>query len=481
MGFDSSPATMPAPSALACSQGPSWFRESRLGVSFHWGVASVPGRGDGWLRSREQMGLAAYERFFQGFQPTADWAPRWAAAVRGAGAGYAFLTAKHHDGFCLWPSALTDYHVGRTPARGRDLVREFVEATRAAGLKVGLYYSLVDWRHPDYPHFGDRQHPLRFDAEARVEEPRRDFTRYVDFLHGQVRELLSGYGPLDLLVLDFSYWDLVGEAWRGAELMRMIRDLQPGIAVNDRLEPDAIKRDAPPPWAGDFDTAELNIPREQPRAPSGRPLPFDAWFPLGRNWFHDEEDAARIAGRKSARTIIRALVNCASKNGNLNLNLAPDPSGRLHPHDVAALEAIGEWMRVNREAIDGAGAADLPKPEWGRWTQRGSTLYAHLLEPVIGHLSLPGLRGRVRRARVLATGRDAFLGNYWNVGVQQFDAPDDLFLNFEEPLGDTYPLPDATDTVIALDLATSAAERTALLAPLDAERQRAFSERRPNS
>lgn len=458
----------------------NWLHEHRLGISFHWGVASVPGRGDGWLRSRERMGLADCEQFFDGFTPTADWAHEWAAAARGAGAGYTFLTAKHHDGFCLWPSALTDYHVDRTSARGRDLVREFLDATRAAGLRVGLYYSLVDWRHPDYPHFGDRQHPMRFDENARVEEPDREFSRYVDFLHGQLRELLSGYGKIDLLVLDFSYWNMSGETWRSAELMRMIRDLQPGILVNDRLELDAIKRDDPPPWAGDFDTAELNIPREQPRTPSGRPVPFDSWFPLGRHWFHDEEDAVHVAGRKNARTLIRALVNCVSKNGNLNINLAPDPSGCLHPHDLAVLAEIGDWMRVNREAIEGAGAADLPKPEWGRWTQRGHTLYAHILEPFIGHLSLPGLRGWVKRARVLATGRDAVLGNYWNAGVQQFDAPDDIFLNFATPIGDTYPLPDETDTVVVLELTTTPEESRAALEPLDAERRRACEERVPN-
>lgn len=459
----------------------SWLRQSRFGVSFHWGVASVPARGDGWLRSAEKMPLADYDAFFDGFRPSADWASRWAAAVKDSGAGYAFLTAKHHDGFCLWPTALTDYNINRTPARGRDLVREFVDATRAAGLRVGLYYSLVDWRHPDYPHFGDRQHPLRFDPAAQAAEPSRDFSRYLDFMHGQIRELLTNYGRIDLLTVDFSYWHMSGEKWRARELVAMIRQLQPGILINDRFELDAIKQAHPPSWAGNFDSAELNIPRDPVRAADGRPLLFDSWFTLGQRWFHDDGDAANPANRKTARTLLRALVNCVSKDGVLALNLAPDATGALHSHDLATLRTMGAWLRQNGESIHGAGPADLPKPEWGRWTRKGDTLYAHILEPGIGHYSLPGLRGKVKRARVLATGRDAVLGNYWNIGVQQFDAPDDQFLNFATPLGDTHPLPDETDTVIALDLATTDAERATLLAPLEAERLRACTERHPNT
>jgi alpha-L-fucosidase len=426
------------------------------------------------------MPLADYDAFFAGFRPSSDWATHWADAVKDAGAGYAFLTAKHHDGFCLWPSKLTDYSVERTAARDRNLVREFVEATRAAGLRVGLYYSLVDWRHPDYPHHGDRQHPLRFDAAAKAAEPSRDFGRYLDFMHGQIRELLSNYGRIDLLVVDFSYWHMSGETWRARELATMIRTLQPGILINDRLELDAIKRSNPPAWAGDFDSAELDVPRERVRAADGRFVPFDSWFTLGNRWFHDESDARNVAGRKTARTLIRTLVNCVSKDGNLALNLAPDATGALHAHDLATLRAMGAWLRQNGEAIFGAGPADRPKPEWGRWTQRGETLYAHILEPFIGHLSLPGLRGWVRRAHVLATGKEAVLGNYWNAGVQQFDSPDDLFLNFAQPIGDTHPLPDETDTVVALEMISAEAERAAVLGALDEQLRRACDGRTPN-
>jgi alpha-L-fucosidase len=409
------------------------------------------------------MPVSDYDQFLHGFRPSEDWATQWAEAAKDCGAGYAFLTTKHHDGFCLWPSALTDYNINRTPAQGRDLVREFVEATRAAGLRVGLYYSLVDWHHPDYPHYGDRQHPLRFDPVAQAAEEGRDFRRYIEFMHGQIRELMTHYGRIDLLIVDFSYWHMRGETWRAAELVAMIRSLQPGILINDRFELDSIKQPSPPPWVGDFDSTELAIPREAIRTKDGRPIPFDAWFPLGNRWFHDEADARNASGRKTARTLIRALVNCVSKDGALTLNLAPDPTGALHPQDLATLRAMGDWLRRNGESIYGAGPDERHKPEWGRWTRTGNTLYAHILEPVIGHLSLPGLRGWVQQARVLATGKPGVLGNYWNAGVQLFDQPDDLFFNFETPIGDTYPLPDEIDTVVALDLAVDEAERETLL------------------
>ncbi|HAT10963.1 MAG TPA: alpha-L-fucosidase [Planctomycetes bacterium] len=444
----------------------AWFENARFGISFHWGVASVPGRGDGWLRSGERMSLADYEAFFPGFRPDVGWATDWAATVRSAEAGYALLTAKHHDGFCLWPSRLTDYHVGRTPAAGRDLIREFVDATRAAGLRVGLYYSLVDWRHPDYPAWGDRQHPLRHDPAAQAADAGRDWGRYLAFLHGQIRELLTDYGHIDLLVLDFSYWNMSGETWRAAELMAMIRRLQPDIVINDRLELDAIKRADPPAWAGDFDTAELDIPREQVRSDGGRLVPWDSWFPLGQSWFHDAADAAAPARRKDARMLIRALVNCVSKGGNLTLNLAPDPTGALHSHDRASLGQIGAWLRLNGESVIGAGPAGLPKPEWGRWTRQGEVLYAHLLDQPIGHLSLHGLRGRIRSGRALATGAPLVVGNYWNAGVQRFDQPDDQFINLAEPIGATHALPDADDTVLALELTDDPAVRSELDARL---------------
>ena len=206
-----------------------WFREARFGMFIHWGLYAIPARGE-WIRQQEEIPEADYEPLMHEFNPI-DYRPaEWAKMCRQAGMKYAVLTAKHHDGFCLFDSALTDFKSTNTPCR-RDLVGEYVEAFRAEGLKVGLYYSLLDWHHPDFTL--DQNHPMRNHPHAR---DGADFSRYLDYMHGQVRELLTNYGKIDLMWLDFSYGDKTGEAWRATELTRMARQLQPGIILNSRLE-----------------------------------------------------------------------------------------------------------------------------------------------------------------------------------------------------------------------------------------------------
>ena len=196
-----------------------WFREARFGLFLHWGLYAIPARGE-WVRNGEQMPEEAYLPFFDEFTAE-DFDPKaWARAAKEAGMRYAVLTAKHHDGFCLFDSKLTEFKSTNTPC-GRDLVREFLEAFRAEGLRVGLYYSLLDWHHPDYPHYGDLHHPMRNHPECSNEG--RDFDRYLDYMHGQVRELCEDYGKLDILWFDFSYGEMRGEKWKAAELVDMVR------------------------------------------------------------------------------------------------------------------------------------------------------------------------------------------------------------------------------------------------------------------
>ncbi len=161
-------------------QRTEWFRRERFGMFIHWGIYAIPGR-DAWMRSNERIPAEQYRMYFEEFDPDRYDPRAWARAAKDAGMRYAVMTAKHHDGFCLFDSALTDFKATNTKA-GRDLTREYVEAFRAEGLKVGIYYSLIDWNHPDYPHFGDPQHPMR-DSEAYRGAPHR-FERYLEYLHG---------------------------------------------------------------------------------------------------------------------------------------------------------------------------------------------------------------------------------------------------------------------------------------------------------
>ena len=204
-----------------------WYLDARFGMFIHWGLYSIPARGE-WVRSEEEITREDYMKYFEEFDPV-DYDPKkWARAAKEAGMKYVVLTAKHHDGFCLFDSQYTDFKSTNTKC-GRDLVREYVDAVRAEGLKVGIYFTIIDWYHEDYPHYGDRQHPMRNNPEYKNDG--RNFDNYLTYMHNQIREICTNYGKIDILWFDFSYDDLRGEAWKATELMSMVRSLQPDVIV----------------------------------------------------------------------------------------------------------------------------------------------------------------------------------------------------------------------------------------------------------
>ena len=229
-----------------------WFKQARFGMFIHWGLYAIPARGE-WIRSVERISVEDYQQYFDEFNPV-DYDPRkWARACKQAGMQYAVLTAKHHDGFCLFDSALTDYK--STTCCGRDLVREYLDAFRAEGIRVGLYYSIIDWHHPDFPHYGDKQHPER-DNPA-FKDYKYDFDKYLEYMHGQIRELCTNYGKIDIFWFDFSYDDMRGEKWKATELVRMIRSYQPDVLMDNRLEVSgegfgSLATQNPSEYSGDF-------------------------------------------------------------------------------------------------------------------------------------------------------------------------------------------------------------------------------------
>ncbi|WP_188881476.1 alpha-L-fucosidase [Alicyclobacillus cellulosilyticus] len=411
-----------------------WFLDARFGMFIHWGLYAIPARGE-WVRSQERLSVEDYRPYFEAFNPTRYQPREWAKAAKAAGQKYAVMTAKHHDGFCLFDSALTDYKATNTPA-GRDLIREYVEAFRAEGLKVGLYYSLLDWHHPDYPAYGDPHHPMRDNPAFR--DRKHDFSRYVAYLHGQVRELLTNYGRIDIMWFDFSYGEMAGEAWRATDLVRMVRELQPHIIIDNRLGGN-IRSAHPEPYAGDFASPEQIIPPEGVTNELGQPIPWEACITLNHHWGYCAADN----DYKTPKQVVRALVECVSKGGNLLLNVGPNAKGEIPQPSLEILSEVGRWMRANGESIYGCGRADLPKPEWGRYTQKGNRLYAHVFDRPIGPVNFRGLAGKVKRARLLADGSELRLERPWNAT----EYADDAFV--------TLPgagLPDEIDTVIELEL-----------------------------
>jgi alpha-L-fucosidase len=409
-----------------------WFQDARFGMFIHWGIYAIPARGE-WVKQQESIPDADYQPFFETFDPI-HYDPRiWAKAAREAGMKYAVMTAKHHDGFCLFETKYTDYQSMNTPAR-RDLIREYVEAFRAEGLKVGFYYSLLDWHHPDYPIAGDSIHPMRNHPDYK--DHAGNLPRYADYIRNQVEELLTHYGKIDIIWFDFSYGAMSGEAWKATELVKMVRRLQPEIIIDNRLGGN-IKAVEPEIYAGDFASPEQIIPPEGVLNEAGQPIPWEACITMNDHWGY----AAQDKNFKSPATLVRALVECVSKGGNLLLNVGPTAKGEIPPESLQILAEVGRWMHENGESIYGCGNAGLPKPEWGRFTRRSDCLYAHILDRGIGPVNLRDLQDRVRYARLLADGSEIRLDRPWNTA----EYPRDAFVTFA-----TAHLPDAWDTVVKL-------------------------------
>ena len=420
----------------------AWYTQARFGLFLHWGLYAIPARGE-WVRSYENIPSEAYDPYAQEFNPRDCDMHTWMEAARDAGMKYAVLTAKHHDGFCLYDSAYTDFKSTNTPA-GRDFVREFLDAARDCGLRAGLYFSLIDWRHPDFPHYGDRYHPMR-DNPAYGNE-NRNFDRYLEYLHNQVRELCTNYGKLDLLWFDFSYDHLRGEAWKATELMEMVRSLQPDVIIDNRLEVSgegfgSLAACQPTPFHGDFVSPEQIIPPRGLVDAEGKPLVWECNCTMNNHWGYCATDHFY----KPAPMLIKKLVECVSKGGNLLLNVGPDAEGRFPRESQAILKEIGTWIKENGESIYGCGPAGIEKPDYGRVTRKGDSLFFHLFENTIGPVPLFGVeKERIDCIRRLADGSEVPLSTSW----VHSDYPDLAFAD----LGPDPVLPDATDTVLEVRL-----------------------------
>jgi len=422
-----------------------WYLDARFGMFIHWGLYAVPARGE-WVRSHERIPKEEYDVFMDEFEASNYDPKEWAKVAKNTGMKYAVLTAKHHDGFCLFDSRYTDFKSTNAPCR-RDLVAEFVEAFRAEGIKVGLYFSLIDWRHEDYPHYGDKHHPMR-DNDA-FNGKQHDFDRYLKYMHNQVRELLTNYGHIDLMWFDFSYNDMKCEKWKATELMTMVRELQPHIITDNRLEGSAedsgsIRTPNPTIYAGDFASPEQMIPPGGLVDSEGTPIPWEACITLNNNWGYH----ARDNHYKSAGMVIRTLVECVSKNGNLILNVGPDATGRIPEESVKILAEVGAWMKDNSDSIYGCGMSGYPKPEWGRYTQKGNRLYAHVMEPQVGAVCLERLAGKVKAMRLCRDRSEIKETFYWN--LEEYN--ENAFFFFGAGDVDCYPLPDERDTVVEVEL-----------------------------
>lgn len=381
-----------------------WYTNDRFGMFIHWGLYSL-GAGEEWRQHFERLDADTYAaRYFERWDPDLFDPERWAAQAAAAGMRYVVITAKHHEGFCLWDSALTDFKAPNTPA-GRDLLRPVLDAFRAAGLRTGLYYSLIDWHHPDF--MVDLFHPRRDDPAELARNAERDWQRYVDYLHGQVREILTDYGKIDLLFADFSYdldtdygpdsFDRIRGKnrfdWHSEDLIAMVRELQPDILVNDRMGL---------PEGFDITTPEQSVPATWPER-NGEKTRWEICDTVGRGWGYRRDDP----GFKSPEQLVALLIEVVSKGGNLLLNVGPNARGEIDPGSSDRLAGVGEWMRVHGRSIYGCTQVPdelgLTPPDGVRatWNPDTRRVYLHLPQWPAHALRIPGWEGKVAYAQLL--------------------------------------------------------------------------------
>ncbi len=370
-----------------------WFVHDRFGMFIHWGIYACAARHE-WVKKYENLTDEQYQKYFDHFYPDLYDPSEWAKMAADAGMKYFVITTKHHDGFCLWDTEQTDYNVTNTPW-GEDLIEPMVEAFRAEGLKVGFYHSLIDWHHPEFP--VDAIHPQSNDEEFLKANQDRDVSKYAEYLHAQVRELLTGYGDIDLIFFDFSYPQREGEGlladgkgkedWQSEELVQMVRELQPGILINNRT-------DTPQ----DYWTPEQVQPEGWYEV-DGEPVLWEACQTFSGAWgYHRDEKTW-----KSVPMLLRMLIDGVSKGGNLLLNVGPTARGTFDYRAKDRLAGMGEWMAVNERSIYGCTMSDFDAPSDCRYTQNFDTgrLYCHVFDWPMKTLRLPDMAGKVEYAQLL--------------------------------------------------------------------------------
>ncbi len=363
----------------------SWFNDAKFGIFIHWGTYAVYGKNDkgsyvSWAMENEGIPFPEYEKLADQFTPEQFDADEWMKIFKGAGARYVTFTSKHHEGFCMFDSALTDYDSVDRAAK-KDFVKELIDAARKSDMKISFYYSTLDWAQPDF---------------------KSDLPKYVDeYLFGQVRELCTNYGPIDGIWFD-GEWDHPAETWRADDLVGMIHELQPNALVNDRIGKGERGKTA----LADFYTREQPVEILKKTETEAR-KPWEACLTIGESWGYRRDDTKL----KSTEELIRFLVDVASRGGNLLLNVGPTPEGEIPAPLVERILGIGKWLEKNGDSIYGTEGSPFSSLPFGKCTVKGNTLYAHLESHPGKPLELPGLKNSIKRVSFLETGQPLVFDN----------------------------------------------------------------------
>lgn len=409
----------PAPANLAAR---AWFQEARFGLFIHWGAYAVAGDGE-WVMHNKRITVSEYERDFPpAFNPVKFDAAAWVALARAAGMKYITITSKHHDGFAMWDSQVSDYNIVKRTPYGKDVLRMLADECRKQGVKLFFYHSQLDWHHPDY---FPRGRTGRFAGR----DDKGDWNAYLDYMDAQLRELLTGYGELGGIWFD-GWWDRPDAAWRLGQTYGWIHQLQPAALVGANHHRK--------PFPGeDFQMFEKDLPGHNTAGFNADSvlgeLPFEMCETINSSWGYNKNDGRH----KSTKQLVQLLVKAAGYDANLLLNVGPKPDGSIQPEHVVRLTEVGEWLRVHGETIYGTRGGPVSPRPWGVTTQKGSRVYVHVLDWQDGVLSLPRLPKPVRKASLFGTGERV-----------RFTLEKDTLLLRLDP-----KRLDPLDTIVVLDLA----------------------------
>jgi len=366
---------IPPPAAESLAR----WQAMRFGLFIHWGPVSLKGTEIGWSRGA-QVPIEEYDKLYLQFNPTLFNADEWVALAKAAGMKYLVITSKHHDGFCIWDSAYTDYDIMSTPFK-RDILRELSDACRRQGIVFCTYHSICDWYHPDYP-LGS--------PGGRKPKPNPNMERYVEYLHNQTREIIQKYGPLGVMWFD-GEWEKPWTHELGLAMYRHIRSCQPDILVNNRVDKGRRGMEgvtAGREYAGDFDTPEQRV------GAFNRERPWETCMTLGRQWAWRPNDDIKSLGE-----CLRILLQTVGGDGNLLLNVGPMPDGRIEPRQADRLREIGAWLEKYAEGVYATRGGPFKPGDWGASTCKDSRIWLYVLKwPAEGALILPAIEGKILSA-----------------------------------------------------------------------------------
>jgi alpha-L-fucosidase len=408
-----------------------WFQDARFGLFIHWGVYSVLGDGE-WVMNNHRISAAEYEKLASRFNPTAYDPARWVALAKAAGQRYITITSKHHDGFAMWDSKVSDWTITRRTPYGKDVLKMLADECRKQGMPLFFYHSHLDWHHPDY-------YPRGRTGQSAGRPDHGEFGKYLDFMDAQLAELCGGhYGTIAGIWFD-GWWDQQDkEKGRDARTTRVDWQLRRTYDLIHRFQPRALigNNHHVPPFPGeDFQMFEKDLPGGNTAGfnADSKPadLPLETCETINNSWGYNRNDHHF----KSPRELIHYLVRAAGMNANFLLNVGPMPTGEIQPECVERLRAMGRWLGENGESIYATRGGPIAPQRWGVTThsKSGDRVYVHVLDPK-AEIRLPGAAGRYHLARRLSGGK-----------ITTVNDRDDLVLTLAEAEG------DPIDTVIVLE------------------------------